>query len=82
MKDFNTLEAKYIDLILKRCLSFNSTKSLLIHVELNEHLAFANLISARAKELGVAEVVIRLEDLDEVHSYLKDTNLEDIKLTK
>lgn len=82
MKDFNTLEAKYIDLILKRCLSFNSTKSLLIHIELNEHLAFAKRVLARAKDLGVEEVVISIEDSDEVHTYLKDTTLEDIKLTK
>lgn len=80
MNNFNDLEAKYIELILKRCLSFNSTKSLLIHVETKENLAFANRVSVRAKELGVLEVIIRLEDIDEVHTYLKETALADIKL--
>ena len=32
------LEEKYIDLLLMKCLSFSKTKSLLIHIDLEEHL--------------------------------------------
>lgn len=77
MKD---TEQKYIELILKRCLSFKNTKSLMIHCDLKEHLSFANRISLTAKEMGINDICIHINDLDEIHDYLKKTNLEDIKV--
>ena len=74
------LEKKYIDLILKRCLNFEQSKSLMINCELKEHVEFAQKIKKRANELGILDVCINLNDLEDIHEYLKNTNLEDIKL--
>ena len=47
--DFLELENKYIDLILKRCLNFEQSKSLMIHLDLKEHMPFALKIKERAE---------------------------------
>lgn len=74
------LENKFIELILNRCLNFNQTKSLLIDCDLKEHIPFAEKVKAKANEMGVFDVCIHVNDLDEVHEYLKNTDVEDIKL--
>lgn len=74
------LENKFIELILNRCLNFNQSKSLLIHCDLKEHILFAEKVKYKANEMGIYDVCIHVNDLDEVHEYLKNTNLEDIKL--
>lgn len=74
------LEDKYIRLLLTRCLNFNNSKSLLIHCNLKEHLEFAFKVKMIAKEMGITDVCIHLNDLDEIHSYLRATALEDIAL--
>ena len=38
------LENKYIDLLLNRCVNFETSKSLLIYVDLNEHINFAERV--------------------------------------
>lgn len=74
------LEEKYIDLILKRCLNFKTGNSLLIYVDLKEHLEFAERVKIKAQEMGVEDIVITCNDLDEIHEYLMNTSLEDISL--
>lgn len=73
------MEIKYIDLILKRCLNFEQTKSLMIHCDFKEHIPFALKVKERANELGIFDVCINVNDLDEIHEYLKNTKLEDIE---
>ena len=74
------LENKYIELLLKKCLNFEKGKSLLIHVDFKEHLKFAEKIKEKAIEMGINDICICCNDLDDIHEYLKNTNLEDIKL--
>ena len=38
------LERKYVDLILQRCVNFEQAKSLMIHCDFKEHIAFAELL--------------------------------------
>ena len=74
------LENKYIDLILGRCVNFEQSKSLMIHCDLKEHVRFAEKMKKRAHEMGIIDVCIHVNDLDEVHDYLKQTDVSDIEL--
>jgi len=74
------LENKYIELILKRCINFDQSKSLMINCELKEHLEFAQKIKECANKMGIFDVCIHLDDMDAIHEYLKNTEVEDIKL--
>lgn len=74
------LERKYVDLILQRCVNFEQAKSLMIHCDFKEHIAFAELLKQRANELGIFDVCINVNDLDDIHDYLMTTPVEDIKL--
>lgn len=77
MKKF---EDKYIDLLLKRCINFDTSKSLLICIDLKEHLLFAEKVKEKANQMGIFDVSISINDKDELHDYLKNTNISDIKL--
>lgn len=44
------LEAKYINLLLSRCINFNQCKALLIVCQLNEHYDFAKKVREAAKK--------------------------------
>lgn len=77
MKDF---EDKYIELLLNRCINFKTNKSLLIYSDLKEHLPFIEKVKKKANEMGVLDVSININDLDEIHEYLKTTDINDIKL--
>ena len=74
------LENKYIQLILKRCLNFKQSKSLMIHCDLKEHVNFATKIKERVNEMGIYDVYIHVNDLDDIHNYLKNKPTKDIKL--
>lgn len=76
------MEEKYIDLLLMRCLSFEKSKSLMINLDLEEHLDFALKIKKRANELGIFDVCIHCNDLIKTHEYLKNTPVDDIKLNE
>lgn len=76
----NKLDNKFIELILNRCLNFNQSKSLLIHCDLKEHFVFAQKVKQHANEMGIYDVCIHINDLDEIHTYLKNTDIKDIKL--
>ena len=74
------LERKFIQLILNRCLNFNQCKSLMIHCDLKEHVRFAQKVKEEANRMGIFDVCIHVNDLDEVHGYLKETSLDNIIL--
>lgn len=74
------LENKYIELLLKKCLNFEKSKSLLIHIDLQEHEKFAKKVMTKAIEMGIKDICICANDLDDIHDYLATTDLEDIKL--
>ena len=74
------LESKYIDLILKRCINFNQAKSLMIHCDFKEHVKFAEKVKEKANEMGIFDVCIHVNDLDDIHEYLKNTSVEDIRI--
>lgn len=74
------LEDKYIELLLKRCLNFERSKSLMIHLDFKEHLPFANKVKEYAQKMGIYDVCIHINDMDDIHDYLKNTKLDDIKL--
>lgn len=72
------LEDKYIELLLKRCVNFKQSKSLLIHLDLKEHLEFALKVKEAALNMGINDIYIHVEDLDEIHAYLKNAKVSDI----
>ena len=74
------LDEKYIDLILKRCVNFEQSKSLMIHCDFKEHVAFAEKMKLRAHEMGIMDVCIHVNDMDEIHDYLSQTDVSDIEL--
>ncbi len=74
------LEHKFIELILNRCLNFKKNKSLLIHCDLKEHIEFAKKVKKMANKMGIYDVCIHVNDLYEIHDYLKHSDIEDIKL--
>lgn len=76
----NNCENKLINLVLKRCVNFNHNNSLLIHLDLEEHLPIAEKFKQKALELGVEKVEFCVTDVHKIHDYLKNTKTEDIKL--
>jgi len=74
------LEDKYISLLLTRCLNFKNSKSLFIQCDLKEHLEFAKKVKAVAIDMGIIDVSILVNDLDDIHNYLKSTDLDNITL--
>ncbi len=74
------LERKFVRLILNRCLNFKQSKSLMIHCDLKEHIRFAELVKEEAIRMGILDVCIHVNDLDEVHEYIKTHDVKDIVL--
>lgn len=72
------LEEKYIQLILQRCINFEQSKSLMIHCDFKEHVRFAEKIKLACQKNGIFDVCIHVNDLDDIHEYLKNTQVEDI----
>lgn len=82
MKNLKELEDKYIDVILNKCLNFKQNKSLLIHCDLKEHEYFAKIVEEKAKKLGVNDIKILIQDKENLHNYLKSTDINNIKIVK
>ena len=80
MLDFEMLDRKYARLLLLRCLSFNNTDTLLIDYKTHEQDGFVGIVKEEAKKIGVKNILVSLYDEDELHEYLVNTKLEDIKL--
>lgn len=74
------LEEKYIQLILYRCINFEQSKSLMIHCDFKEHIKFAEKIKTECYKMGIIDVCIHVNDLDDIHEYLKNTQVDDIVL--
>ncbi len=74
------LERKYIELIINKCFDFKKSRSLLINCDFKEHIDFAEKIKKYCNSIGILDVCIHVNDLDEIHNYLKNTDLDDIKL--
>lgn len=74
------LEEKYIQLVLQRCINFEQSKSLMIHCDFKEHIRFAEKIKSACQKIGIFDVCIHVNDLDDIHEYLKNTKVEDIVL--
>ena len=72
------LENKYIELLLKRCLNFKQSKSLMINCNFKEHIKFAEKVKEQANKMGIFDVCIHVNDLDEIHDYLRSVKTEDI----
>lgn len=72
-----TLEEKYIDLLLKRCVNFDKSKSLLIGYD-KVNKDFVDKLAARAKDLGVTDIYLDEEDIIEKKSILMNIELDEI----
>ena len=65
-----TLENKYIDLLLKRCVNFNHSKALLISYQ-PDNITFVNKLVNKAREYGVMDIYLYNENIYEKHQILK-----------
>ncbi len=76
----NNLEKKYIDLLLKRCINFNNSKSLFISFEKSDKgsCCFVDHLVLRAKEMGINDVYIFDVALPLKHDVLKQITIDQI----
>jgi len=72
------LEEKYIDLLLKRCINFDKSKSLLVGFD-KINRDFVDKLVARAKELGVTDIYLDEEDINEKRKILMSIELDEIE---
>ena len=71
------LEDKYIELLLKRCLNFDKSKSLFISYDVINK-KFVEKVIKRAKEMGINDIGIDEEDINITHEKLKNIDINDI----
>ena len=55
LNDMNTLEQKYINLLLKRCINFKNSNSLLISYQ-SENIDFINKLVKSARQYGIKKI--------------------------
>ena len=77
-ENIEILEDKYIELLLKRCLNFEKSKSLFLSYD-KVNKRFADKVIAYAKSMGVLDIGIDCEDIYARHEKLKNIKLEDIE---
>lgn len=75
MKD---IEQKYIELLLKRCMSLKSGDILFISYDV-ENQEFVDKIENYANELGIKEIYFDKSDINEIKDALLNSKKEDIK---
>lgn len=80
MTSIKEYDKKYAQLLLQKCLNFSNTNILLIEYQTHEQDNFVNTIIEEAKKLGIKTIRTCCNDSDEIHDYLKNTNVDDIKL--
>ncbi len=78
MTNLEILEDKYIELLLKKCINFNNSKSLFINFD-KVNRAFVEKVIRRAKEMGVNDIGIDEEDIFELRDKLNSISLEKIE---
>lgn len=81
MENYTEINEKFADLLLRKCLNGQEKlhDRLLVIIDLKETLEFANIVKDKALELGYKDVISRLEDQDEIHDFLSNNGLEEIK---
>ena len=80
MLEIEMLDRKYARLLLSRCLNFSNTDTLLIDYTTHEQDEFVEIVKDEAKKMGIKRILTSLFDEDELHDYLANTKLDDIKL--
>jgi len=69
------MEEKYINLLLKKCLNFDNSKSLLISYY-KDNLDFVNNIVKKAKEMGIDDIYLDEEDIYEYHDLMENIEID------
>lgn len=72
----NELENKYIELLLKRCINFEKSKSLFINYQVESE--FIEKVVDKAKEMGIEDIYLSFEDTYKEHEILSHISLEQI----
>jgi aminopeptidase len=80
MADIKELDRKYAQLLLRKCLCFKNTDTLLIEYMTHEHDDFVKIIVEEAKKMDIKDIVLCCNDSDEVRKYLANTEIDEIKL--
>ena len=80
MSDIKELDRKYAQLLLHKCLCFKNTDTLLIEYMTHEHDEFVKTIVEEAKKMDIKDIVLCCNDSDEIHQYLANTEIDEIKL--
>lgn len=78
--DIEKIDRKYAQLLLKKCLCFKNTNTLLIEYMTHEHDRFVKIIIEEAKKMNIKNIVLCCNDSDEIRQYLINTCIEEIKL--
>lgn len=71
------LKEKYIELLLKKCINFNNSKSLFISYEA-ENIDFVSKLVVKAKEVGINDIYLYRENTLKKHEILKDISFEEL----
>lgn len=72
------LENKYIELLLKKCINFNKSKSLFINYD-KVNKDFITKVIDKANEMGIYDIEIDEEDIYTTHDKLKTESIEEIE---
>ncbi|MCM1370854.1 MAG: aminopeptidase [Clostridium sp.] len=71
-------ESKYIDLLLKRCLNFEKSKSLFINYDL-VNKDFVDKVVSCAKKIGITDIYLDGKDIYKTHDILDKIDIENIE---
>ncbi len=78
LNDMNTLEQKYINLLLKRCINFKNSNSLLISYQ-SENIDFINKLVKSARQYGINDIYLYDENIYQKHEILKNISIDEIE---
>ena len=71
------LEEKYIELLLKRCINFNHSKSLFICYSIESDFIY-NVVQ-KAKEMGITDIYLHNDNLQNKHDVLSQISVDEIE---
>ena len=72
------LEDKYIELLLKRCLNFNKSKSLFISYDI-VNKDFVSKVINKAKSMGISDIFTDVTDINLTVEKLKNIEISNIE---
>ena len=75
------MEDKYIELLIKRCINFDKSKSLLITCD-KVNLTFVNKVVEKIKEMGINDIYLDVDDINVTHEKLSNLSLKDLEKDK